>query len=102
MSIITLTTDLGFVDQYVAQIKAKIITQLPDIKIIDISHEIKKHNIQHASYVLKNCYNDFPQNVIVYSSLTQNLEYLTQHYNLFNPEGVIAIHKFTINLNSSA
>ena len=64
MSIITLTTDLGFVDQYVAQIKAKIITQIPDIKIIDISHEIKKHNIQHASYVLKNCYNDFPQKTI--------------------------------------
>ncbi len=64
MSIITLTTDLGHTDQYVAQIKANIITQSPNTRIIDISHQVQKYNIQHASYILKNCYKEFPPKTI--------------------------------------
>ena len=46
MSIITLTTDLGIKDHYVAIIKGEIYKQFPDINIVDISHEITKFDIQ--------------------------------------------------------
>ena len=51
MSIITLTTDLGHTDQYVAQIKANIITQSPNTRIIDISHQVQKYNIRWNAYL---------------------------------------------------
>mgnify|MGYP001270816728 CR=1 FL=1 len=49
MSIITLTTDLGIKDHYVAIIKGEIYKQFPDINIVDISHEITKFDIVRLS-----------------------------------------------------
>ena len=36
MPIITLTTDLGLKDHYVASVKGAILSQIPDINIVDI------------------------------------------------------------------
>lgn len=60
MSVITLTTDLGHKDHYLASIKGRILTQLKNVNIIDISHDISKYNIFQAAFILKNCYTDFP------------------------------------------
>lgn len=60
MSIITLTTDLGTSDHYVSAVKATILRQLDDAKIVDISHNIPPFNIIHAAFVLKNVYKEFP------------------------------------------
>ena len=60
MSIITLTTDLGLKDYYVAGIKGHILSQLPNATIVDISHEIPPFNISVAAFCLKNCFMDFP------------------------------------------
>jgi S-adenosylmethionine hydrolase len=64
MSIITLTTDLGNRDHYVSSVKASIMRQLSNVKIIDISHDIPPFNIRHAAFVLKNVYKEFPNNTI--------------------------------------
>ena len=64
MPIITLTTDFGDTDYYVAAVKAKILSTNKSINIIDISHAINKWDIGHASYVLKNCYADFPEGTV--------------------------------------
>ena len=40
MPIITLTTDLGITDHYVGTVKAAILRQLADAKIVDITHKI--------------------------------------------------------------
>ena len=64
MKIITLTTDLGIKDHYVALVKAAIFKELPDINIIDISHQISKFNIQEASFIFKNSYKYFPEGTI--------------------------------------
>jgi S-adenosyl-L-methionine hydrolase (adenosine-forming) len=64
MSIITLTTDLGNIDHYVATIKAAIFRQLPDTNIVDISHNVPPFNIRHAAFVVKNSYQEFPQGTI--------------------------------------
>lgn len=60
MGVITLTTDLGHKDFYVASIKGKILSELNDVNIVDITHEIPIFDINFASYVLKNCCFDFP------------------------------------------
>ena len=40
MSIITLTTDFGIKDHFTANIKGAIFSELPDVNIVDISHQI--------------------------------------------------------------
>ncbi len=64
MSIITLTTDLGLKDHYVASLKGRIYSQLPSAKVIDITHLIDKHNIVQAAFTLKNAYKDFPKGTV--------------------------------------
>lgn len=64
MPIITLTTDLGTNDFYLSTVKAKILSQFPDIQIIDISHSIDKFNIAEASFMLKSAMSDFPKDTI--------------------------------------
>lgn len=64
MSIITLTTDLGNNDFYLASLKAKIYAQLPGATIVDISHHIEPFHIATAAFVLKSVMGDFPKNTI--------------------------------------
>ncbi len=64
MAIITLTTDLGLKDYYVSTIKGAILSQLPDVTIVDISHEIQPFDISQASFIIKNSYTSFPQGTV--------------------------------------
>lgn len=64
MPIITLTTDWGLKDHYAAAVKAKLYSQLPDLKIVDISHQITPFGIEQAAFVFKNCYQNFPEGTI--------------------------------------
>ncbi len=61
MAIVTLLTDSGESDHYVAAIKAKVLTVNPGVKIIDISHKIAPCDIAHAAFVLKSVFKDFPK-----------------------------------------
>ena len=60
MPIITLTTDLGIKDHYVASVKGAILSQIPDITIVDVTHNIEAFNFSQAAYVIQNCFKDFP------------------------------------------
>ena len=64
MPIITLTTDSGLKDHYVSAIKGAIISQLPTVNIIDISHLIPAFQIQDAAYVLRNAFPNFPEGTV--------------------------------------
>ncbi len=64
MPIITLTSDLGTADHYVAAIKGAILKQLPDVTIVDISHDIPKYDLLKASFVIKNVWREFPEGSI--------------------------------------
>jgi S-adenosyl-L-methionine hydrolase (adenosine-forming) len=57
---ITLTTDYGLHDAYVAAVKGQLLRQHPAALLIDISHNISKYNLQEAAYLLKNAYHFFP------------------------------------------
>ncbi|MGN0032281.1 MAG: S-adenosyl-l-methionine hydroxide adenosyltransferase family protein [Candidatus Limimorpha sp.] len=64
MAIITLTSDWGQSDYYVAAVKGTILSSLPDAIIIDITHNIEPWNIWNAAFVIKNCYKCFPEGTI--------------------------------------
>lgn len=64
MRIITLTSDWHKNDFYVASIKGRILSQCPDVRIVDISHQIQTFNILQAAFVLKNSFRNFPDNTI--------------------------------------
>ena len=64
MSIITLITDFGTKDHFVAKIKGTIISDLPQASIVDISHQISPFNIMEAAYVIENSYQHFPEKTI--------------------------------------
>jgi S-adenosylmethionine hydrolase len=64
MAIVTLLTDSGESDHYVAAIKARIISINPGIRIEDISHKIKPNDIGHAAFVLRAVFRDFPKGTI--------------------------------------
>lgn len=64
MGVITLTTDLGHRDFYQAALKGSILTLLPHVRLIDISHEIPSFNIQHAAFILQNAYHYFPKETV--------------------------------------
>ena len=63
-AIITLTTDFGMADAYVAAMKGVILSINPEAKLIDICHTIKPQNIPQAAFVLSTAYRFFPQNTI--------------------------------------
>jgi S-adenosyl-L-methionine hydrolase (adenosine-forming) len=64
MPIITLLTDSGESDHYVAAIKAKIVSTNPGIGIVDISHAIKVCDIGHAAFVLRSVFREFPKGTV--------------------------------------
>lgn len=64
MAIVTLLTDSGESDHYVAAIKARIISINPGIRIEDVSHKIKPNDIAHAAFVLRAVFRDFPKGTV--------------------------------------
>ncbi len=64
MAIITLTTDFGEKDHFVGAIKGAIYSELPDVRIVDISHLVSPFNVPEAAYIIQNAYNSFPEGTI--------------------------------------
>lgn len=62
--IITLLTDFGLIDSYVAEIKAVILSICPEACIIDISHNVRKFDIKMGSFLLMRASKFFPKGTI--------------------------------------
>lgn len=64
MAIVTLLTDSGEKDHYVAAIKARILSINPGIRTIDLTHHIRSADIAHAAFVLRSVFRDFPPGTV--------------------------------------
>lgn len=62
--IITLTTDFGLADPYVASMKGVILSINPDATIVDISHSIHPQRIEQGAFVLASAWPYFPSGAI--------------------------------------
>jgi S-adenosylmethionine hydrolase len=63
-SIITLLTDFGTKDSYVASIKGVILSINPHCLVVDITHQVSPHDIQEGAFILANAYSYFPKGTI--------------------------------------
>jgi hypothetical protein len=63
-NIITLTTDFGRKDFYVAQLKGVILKLNKNAQVVDITHEIKRHDIFQGSFVLSQIWKYFPNGTV--------------------------------------
>jgi S-adenosylmethionine hydrolase len=64
MPIITLLTDFGSKDHYVASMKGVILNINPQCTLVDITHEVRPHDIQEGAFILSNTYSYFPKGTI--------------------------------------
>jgi S-adenosylmethionine hydrolase len=58
--VVTLLTDFGTADYFVAAVKGVILTANPKEQIVDITHEIPPHDIEAAAFTLLSVCSSFP------------------------------------------
>lgn len=105
MSIITLTTDFGTKDHFVGAVKGAIYSELPDAKIVDITHHVSPFNITETAYIIKNSYKSFPDGTIhiigVDSELSNENKHIAleidNHYFICPDNGLICMITKEIN-----
>lgn len=64
MSIVTLLTDFGTVDEYAGVMKGVILSINPAANIVDISHAVDPQDILQAAYLINSAYSFFPAKTI--------------------------------------
>jgi S-adenosylmethionine hydrolase len=62
--LITLLTDFGDQDSFVASMKGVILTINPQARFVDLSHHVSPHSIEEAAYLLKSSYRYFPEGTV--------------------------------------
>ncbi len=62
--IITLTTDFGIADSYVAQMKGVIATLSPGVTIVDVTHSVAPFDVGHAAQIVSEAAGFFPEGTI--------------------------------------
>lgn len=64
MPIVTLTTDFGMKAHFVGSVKGALLSEIPNVTIVDISHNISPFSVLEAAYVIQNAFDSFPKGTI--------------------------------------
>lgn len=64
MPVLTLTTDWGHRDSYVASFKGEILKQHREAVIVDIAHDLDNYNMMGAAFVLGSTFRHFPDGTL--------------------------------------
>jgi S-adenosyl-L-methionine hydrolase (adenosine-forming) len=99
VAVITLTTDLGLHDYYVGALKGTILSQMPEVTIVDITHSVPPFDIRHAAYVLRQAYLNFPKETVhilgINAEATPNQShvaiYCDGHYFIGTDNGIFSL-----------
>ncbi|HNP48987.1 MAG TPA: SAM-dependent chlorinase/fluorinase [Bacteroidia bacterium] len=103
MALLTLTTDWGLRDHYVAAFKGELIGLYQEIQLIDVTHDVEHFNILQASFILKSVFKRFPKGTIHYIGLnaadstqkSQNTDLLivsaNDHYFVGQDSGIFSL-----------
>jgi S-adenosylmethionine hydrolase len=62
--VITLLTDFGTRDHYVAAMKGVILSMLPEAVLVDISHDVEPQDVAGAAWLLDGCWQEYPQGTV--------------------------------------
>jgi S-adenosylmethionine hydrolase len=64
MSIITLLTDFGSADGYLAEVKGTLLSLAPGTQLVDITHDVPPGDIADAAYAIGRSWRRFPEGTI--------------------------------------
>lgn len=62
--IVTLTTDFGTTEPFAGTMKGVILSVNPDVDIVDISHDVRSHDILDGAFTIVQAYSYFPRNTL--------------------------------------
>jgi S-adenosyl-L-methionine hydrolase (adenosine-forming) len=62
--VITLLTDFGTADGYVAEVKGVLCTAAPDVNIVDLSHDIPPQDVEYARLAVARYWRRFPTGTV--------------------------------------
>lgn len=61
---LTLTTDFGLRDHYVGAMKGVVAALAPDVRVIDITHQVPRFDIAAAAFLIAQAYSYFPSGTV--------------------------------------
>ena len=64
MRIITLLTDFGTTDHYIAELKGVLLTEAPGVTLVDITHSVGPGDVRSGAYILGRTWHRFPSDTI--------------------------------------
>jgi hypothetical protein len=64
MAVITLTSDFGWQDGYVAAMKGVILSICPAAVLVDVAHDVPPQDVRHAGFVLHTAAQTFPPGTV--------------------------------------
>lgn len=59
-ALVTLTTDFGGADGYVGAMKGVLARLAPEARVVDVAHEVPRHDVAHAAWVVHTAWRAFP------------------------------------------
>ena len=93
MAVITLTSDFGLSDGYVAAMKGAVLAIAPDATLVDVSHRVPPQDVASGTYVLSSAYRYFPVGTVHLAvvdpgvgSARRAIVVETQHYLFVGPD----------------
>jgi hypothetical protein len=63
-SLITLLTDFGAADSYVAEVKGVILTALPEATLVDVTHQVAPGDVRAGQYLFARTWKRFPAGTV--------------------------------------
>jgi S-adenosylmethionine hydrolase len=64
VAVVTLTTDFGLRDPYVAEMKGVILGLAPDVRLVDVTHAVDSHDVAGAALTLEAAVPFFPSGTV--------------------------------------
>lgn len=64
MPIVTLLTDFGTADGYVAEVKGVLLSEAPGVTVVDASHDLPAHDVEAARLALARYWRRFPRGTV--------------------------------------
>jgi len=62
--IVTLLTDFGTADGYVAEMKGVLLSQAPEATLVDVSHDVPPHDVESGRLALARYWRRFPEGTV--------------------------------------
>lgn len=63
-ALVTLFTDFGTADGYVAELKGVLYELAPNVDVVDLSHDVPPHDVEHARLALARFWRRFPARTV--------------------------------------